>query len=132
MAGRRLVELGVDRLLDLHLLRDRLDHDVDVAEPLVVGRPGDQPHHLVEAGVGGLLGDLLLLDQAGRWDGHLSRLVERGVDELLLDVLDDDRDVCGRDHLRDLAAHGAAAEHGGLEDEHFGEFLPVGERVGTR
>ncbi len=38
VAGRHLVELGEDRLLDVHPLGHGLDHDVDVAEPLVVGR----------------------------------------------------------------------------------------------
>jgi hypothetical protein len=40
------------------------------------------------------------------------------VDELLLDVLDHDGDVGGGDDLGDLATHRAAAQHGGLEDEH--------------
>ena len=50
--------------------------------------------------------------------GHLARLLEPGVDELLLDVLEDDRDVGGGDRLGDLAAHRAGADDGGLEDEH--------------
>ena len=44
----------------------------------------------------------------------------RGVDELLVDVLDDDGDVGGGDRLGDLAAHGAAADDGGLGNEHCG------------
>ena len=116
MAGRGRVELAEDRLLDLHLLRHRLDHEVDVAELLVGGRAGDQAHHLVEAGVGLLLGQLLLLDQPVELAlGDRARLLERGVDELLVDVLDDDGDVGGGDRLGDLAAHGAAADDGGLE-----------------
>ena len=47
-----------------------------------------------------------------------ARFLDRGVDELLVDVLDDDGDVGGGDRLRDLAAHGAAADDGGLGNEH--------------
>ena len=43
---------------------------------------------------------------------------EAGVDEALVDVLEDHWDVGGGDHLRDLAAHHAGADDGGLEDEH--------------
>ena len=64
VAGRGGVDLAEDRLLDRHLLRHRLDHEVDVAELLVAGGAGDPPHHLGQAGVGLLLGQLLLLDQA--------------------------------------------------------------------
>ena len=119
VAGRRRVELAEDRLLDLHPLRHRLDDEVDVAELLVGRGAGDQAHHLGEAGVGLLLGQLLLLDQAGELAlGDGARLLDRGVDELLVDVLDDDGDVGGGDRLRDLTAHGAAADDGGLGNEH--------------
>ena len=126
MAGRGGVELAEDGLLDLHLLRHRLDHEVDVAELLVGGGAGDPAHHLGEAGVGLLLGQLLLLDQAGELAlGDRARFLDRGVDELLVDVLDDDGDVGGGDRLRDLAAHGAAADDGGLGNEHCGWILRV-------
>ena len=126
MPGRGRVELAEDRLLDLHPLRHRLDDEVDVAELAVARRPGDQPHHLGEARVGLLLGQLLLLDQAGELAlGDGAGFLQRRVDELLLDVLDDDGDVGRGDRLRDLAAHGAAADDGGLRDEHFGWLPPV-------
>jgi hypothetical protein len=40
------------------------------------------------------------------------------IDELLLDVLEYDGDVSGRDRLSDLAAHRARADNRGLEYEH--------------
>ena len=42
------VELREDRVLDLHLLRDGLDHEVDVAEVVVGGRAGDQPERVLD------------------------------------------------------------------------------------
>ena len=120
------VDLAEDRLLDLHLLRHRLDHEVDVAELLVAGGADHVPHHLGEPRVGLLLGQLLLLDQAGELAlGDAAGFLEGGVDELLVDVLDDDGDVGGGDRLRDLPAHGAAADDGGLGDEHWLRFPPV-------
>ena len=117
--GVTLVELGEDGLLDLHPLGDRLDDEVDVAEALVLGGARDQPEDLLATRVGLLLGDLLLLHQAGELAlGHLARLGQPRVDELLLDVLHHHRDVCRGDHLRDLAAHRSGAEHRGLEHEH--------------
>ena len=78
------------------------------------------------AGVGLLLGQLLLLDQAGELAlGDGAGFLEGGIDELLVDVLDDDGDVGGGDRLRDLPAHGAAADDGGLGDEHWLRFPPV-------
>ena len=124
------VELAEDGLLDLHLLRHGLDHEVDVAELLVGGGADDQAHHLGEAGVGLLLGQLLLLDQAAELAlGDRARFLDRGVDELLIDVLDDDSDVGGGDRLCDLAAHGAAADDGGLRYEHGKGFLQLGNRA---
>ena len=77
VAGRGGVDLAEDGLLDLHLLRHRLDHEVDVAELLVAGGAGDQAHHLGEAGVGLLLGQLLLLDQAAELAlGDRARLLD--------------------------------------------------------
>ena len=119
VAGGGGIELAEDGLLDLDLLRHRLDHEVDVAELLVGRGAGDLAHHLGEAGVGLLLGQLLLLDQARELAlGDGPRLLQSGVDELLVDVLDDDRDIGGGDRLRDLAPHGAAADDGGLGNEH--------------
>ncbi len=84
-----------------------------------------ETHHLGEAGVGLLLGQLLLLDQAGELAlGHGARLLDRGIDELLVDVLDDDGDIGGGDRLGDLAAHCAAADDGGLGNEHWLGFPP--------
>ena len=129
MAGSRRVELAEDGLLDLHPLGHRLDDEVDVAELLVGGRAGDQAHHLGEAGVGLLLGQLLLLDQAGELAlGDRARLLDRGIDELLVDVLDDDGDVGCGDRLGDLTAHGAAADDGGLRYEHWLAIPPVSGR----
>ena len=114
MARRDLVELGEHRLLDLHPLRHGLDHEVDVAEAVVVGRAGDQPELALE------------LVDAARACRHrrapataIAAFSRPGVDELLLDVLEHDRDVGVGDHMRDLAAHRAGADHGGLEDEQF-------------
>ena len=49
MPGRLLVELGEHRLLDLHPLGHRLDHEVDVAEALVLGGAADQAEDLLAA-----------------------------------------------------------------------------------
>ena len=94
MAGRGHVELAEDRSLDVHLLGDRLDHEVDVTEAVVLGRSLDPAEGLLELLVGLLLGDLLLLDQASELAlRHLTRLLEALVDELLLDVLQHHREA---------------------------------------
>jgi hypothetical protein len=134
--GRGRVELAEDRLLDLHLLRHRLDHEIDVAEVLVARRPRDQPHHLRQARIGLLLGQLLLLDEAGELPlGDGARLLQGGIDELLVDVLDGNGDVGCGDRLRDLAAHGASADDGGLGNEHsacpFGSGLRAPQAAGA-
>ena len=71
---------------------------------------------------GALLGgDLLLLDElADLALGDLAGLLEAGVDELLIDVLEDDGDVGGGDDLGDLPAHDPCADDRGFEDEHGG------------
>src|SRR4029450_4904957 len=104
---------------------DRLDHEVDVAEALVLRRPRDSAQRRLEALVGLLAGQLLLLDQAVELaPGDLARLLEPGVDELLLHVLEHHRDLGRRDHLGDLAAHRAGADYCGFEDEH--QIFPPG------
>ncbi len=120
MAGRDGVELGEDRLLDLHALRDGLDDEVDVAEARVARRALDQADDAVDLGGGLLLGELALLDQAADLaGGDVAGLGEAGVDELLLDVLEDDGEACGGDRLRDLPTHRSGADDGGLEHEHL-------------
>jgi hypothetical protein len=112
------IQLLEDRLLDLHLLRDRLDHEIDVTEAFVFGRARDQAHQVVEALVRLLLGQLLLAHQPLQLAfGDLARLLQGTVDELLLDVLHQDWDLGGGDDLGDLPAHRAAAHHCGLEHE---------------
>ena len=64
MAGRGRIQLLEDLLLDLHFLGDGLDHEIDVAEPLVVGRAADQAHRALEVLLGLLFRDLLLPDEA--------------------------------------------------------------------
>src|SRR3954469_20135491 len=123
VARRHLVELGEHRLLDVHPLRHGLDHEVDVAEALVLGRPVDAPEDRGGLLLALLLGDLLLLDQLPDLAlGDLLGLLEPCVDELLLDVLQHDVDVRGGQHLGDLSTHGSGADHGGFENEHL-EFL---------
>ena len=103
MAGRDVVELGEHGLLDLHPLRHRLDHEVDVAEALVLGGARDAADDLLELGVGLLLRDLLLLHQPAELGlGDLAGLLEARVHELLLDVLEHDRKARAGDDLRDL------------------------------
>ena len=121
MAGGDGVELAEHGLLDFHLLGHGLDHEIDVAEAFVLGGAVDEAHRFLQLGVGLLLGDLLLLDQAGELTlGDFAGLLEPSVHELLVHVLEDDRDVGGGDRLGDLAAHGARADDRGLEDEHAG------------
>src|SRR5918994_1457841 len=45
--GSDLVQLAEDRLLDLHPLRHGLDHEVHVAEAVVIGGPGDPAEDLL-------------------------------------------------------------------------------------
>ena len=117
--GVTCVELGEDGLLDLHPLGGGLDHEVDVAEGRVVGRALDPAHDLGEAGVGLLLGQLLLRDELVELAlGDLVGLLEAVVDELLVDVLEDDVDVGGGDRLGDLASHRSGTDDCSLEDEH--------------
>ena len=113
------VEVGEHRVLDRHPLGHGLDHEVDVAEPVVVRRPEICPSTRVDLRGGLLLAELALLDELrGLALRHLAGLVEAGVDEALVDVLEHDGNVRARDHLRDLAAHHAGADDRGLEDEH--------------
>jgi hypothetical protein len=118
VAGRDRVELAEDALLDLHLLGHGLDHEVHVTETVVARGAGDPAHYLVDLCVGLFLGDLLLLHQAAHLaGGHVARLVEPVVDEVLVDVLEHDLDAGRGDRLGDLAAHGACAHDGGFEYE---------------
>ena len=124
MPGRDRVELGEDRLLDLHALGHGLDDEVDVAEALVGRGAVDAPDDLVDLRRGLLLGEPALLHQPGDLAlGDVARLVEAGLDELVLDVLEHDGDAGGGDGLGDLAAHGAGADDGGLEHEHGGQAI---------
>jgi len=127
MPGGRSVQLGEHGALDLHALRRRLDDEVDVAEVGVVERAVDATHDLIEAGVGLLLGHFLLGDEpveAGL--GQLARLVEAVVDELLLDVLEHNREIRRRDRLGDFAAHRAGADHCRLEYEQLASVQVCG------
>ena len=127
MPGSDHVELVEDRLLHLHFLGHGLDHEVDVAETVVLGRSLDPADDLLELLVGLLLGDLLLLDEAPELTlADLAGLLEPLVDELLLHVLEGDGQAGGGDHLRDLASHRAGAHDGGFENEHA---LPWCSRV---
>ena len=119
MARRHGVELAEDGLLDLHALGHGLDDEVDVAEALVGGGAVDAPDDVGHLRRALLLGEPALLDQRGDLAlGDVARLVEAGLDELVLDVLEHDGDAGGGDGLGDLAAHGAGADDGGLEHEH--------------
>ena len=69
--------------------------------------------------VGLLLGELALLHELRQLAlRHLARLLEPRVHELLVDVLEQDGHVGGRDHLGDLAAHDAGADDRRFEHEH--------------
>ena len=82
--------------------------------------PGDAAEDLGGLGIGLLLGDLLLLDQPGELSlRDLLGLLQAGVDEFLLDVLQDDVDAGGGDDLGDLASHRPGADDGRLEYEHW-------------
>ena len=94
MTGGDRVELGENCLLDRHLLRDRFDHEVDVAELVIGDGSGDVGQDLGQAGVCLLLGDLLLLDLAAELAGSdVLDFFDCVVDELLVDVLDYDGSV---------------------------------------
>src|SRR5436190_17804041 len=73
-----------------------------------------------ELAVGVVLGDLLLLHEAGELSlRHLPGLLETLVDELLLDVLKDHREAGRGDRLCNLASHRAGAHDGGFEYVHL-------------
>ena len=111
MTGGHFVELGEHGLLDRHALGHSLDHEVDVAERRVIGRPRDQPQPPLELGRLELAGvDPALPQRPG--------LLQPEVNELLIDVLEDDRNVGVGDRLSDFTTHRAGADHGGFEDEH--------------
>jgi hypothetical protein len=119
VARRHRVELREHRVLDLHPLRHGLDHEVDLAEPVVAGRPGDQPERVRDVLLGLLGADLLLLDEPLVLPlGHLARLLQARVHELLIHVLEHHGDVGGRQHLGDLPAHDAGSDDPGFEYEH--------------
>ena len=119
VAGRRGVELGEDGLLDLHPLRHGLDHEVDVAEARVGGAAVDTPDDLLDLRSALLLGQLAALDQfPDLTRGHVASLVEPGLDERVVDVLELHRDARGRDRLGDLPAHRPCTYDGCLEHEH--------------
>ncbi len=119
MAGCDRVQLGEHRLLDLHPLRHGLDHEVNVAEGSIRGGALDPAKDLLDLS-GALLGrDALLLDQLADLPlGHFARLVQARLHEILVDVLEDDREAGRGDRLGDLPAHGARPDDGGLEHEH--------------
>jgi hypothetical protein len=108
-------------VLDLDLLRHGLDHEVDVAEAVVRRRPGDQAKCVCRLRLRLLLRDLALLDELGDLlVRHLAGLLEPRVHESLVNVLEQDGHVGGRDHLGDLAAHDAGAHDRRFEHEHDG------------
>ena len=72
-AGRGRVQLREHRLLDLHPLGHGLDHEVHVAEAVVLERAVDAADDLLELAIGVLLGDLLLRDQTGQLAWESSR-----------------------------------------------------------
>jgi hypothetical protein len=124
VAGGDRVELGEDLLLEADDLRHRLDDEVDVAEALVAGRSDDPVEDLLDRGLALLLGQLALVDElADLALGHVAGLYEAGVDELLLDVLEDDGDPRGGDRLGDLAAHRPRADDRSFEYVHAS--LPI-------
>ena len=77
-----------------------------------------------------LLGEPPLLHElAGLLLGDAARLRDAGIDQVLADVLQHDGNAGGGDRLRDLAAHGAGADDGGLEHEHGRGLLEAGRAV---
>ena len=122
MTGRGRVELREDAVLELQLLRHRLDREVDVTEPLVAGHRCDQADDLLDLGGGRLVGELALGDELGRrLLAQLARLGDPGVDERLVGVLEQDGKAGGRDRLGDFDARGARADDRRFEHEHAAE-----------
>ena len=120
VAGRGRVELGEDGLLDLDLLRHGLDHEVDVAEVLIGGRAVDPSEHLLDLRLPLLLCELALLDELPDLSGGDAQgLVEAGLHERVVDVLQHHRDPRRGDRLGDLAAHRPGAHDSSLEYEHL-------------
>ncbi len=119
MAGRRRVELGEHRLLDLDPLGNGLDHEVDVAEAVVARRAGDPADDLLRLRCGLLGRQPLPFDEPRELAlGDLARMGQAGVDQRLVDVLEHDGQPGGGDGLGDLATHRPRPHDGDLEDEH--------------
>jgi hypothetical protein len=113
------VELGEDRLLDLHLLGHRLDHEVHVAERLIGRGALDAPHDFLDLSLGLLGGDLAPLGQLAHLASRdVASLLQPRPHELLAYVLEHHRDPRSGNGLSDLSAHRPCTHHGGLEYEH--------------
>src|SRR6185437_2241259 len=113
------VELGEHALLDVHALGHRLDHEVDVAEGLIRGRAVDAVEDLLSLGVGLLGGDLAALGEFADLPARDVRgLLQPGLHERLVDVLEHHGDARGGDRLGDLPAHGSSADDRCLRYEH--------------
>src|SRR5207247_11085522 len=87
------VEFGVELLLHLHLLEDRLDDDLRPRDGLL---EFDDPADLRQDGVDLALGHLAPLDALREW---LRNPAETAIDETLIDVAYRDITHIGRDRM---------------------------------
>ena len=120
--GARLadaVEVGEELVLDADLLRDGLDDDVDVAERLALGGPGES----AEDRVGVALLEAALVDLAGEVLGDLGG---DGVDLVLAARDVGDGEAVGGEDLDHAGRHGAGA------DDTDGLDRPGGALAGAR
>ena len=103
------VELAEHLFLDVHILVDRLDHEVAILEVVEAERRGQQAHHRLDlvGRVPALLGRRLVI-LADRRDAAIERVL-RGLD-------DRDRDTGLEEVHRNPAAHRARADDADLLD----------------
>ena len=104
------LELAEDLLLHAHLLEHRLEHEVAVLEALVRGRAGDDRAQEAR----------LVLGQPPARGGVVELLADvrdSGVDDVLVEVADDERELEPADEQRgELARHQPRAEDAHLPD----------------
>jgi hypothetical protein len=106
---RDLREIGERRLLQIHVLEDRLDDDVHLIETVVRRGRRDERHRLVDLRRGHLaLRPRHVVVPADRRESALQRR--------LIDVFQEHRDAGVRVGHRDAAAHRAGAEDRGAPD----------------
>ena len=101
------VQLCEDALLEVEVLRHRLDDEVAVAQVTDLLREGEARGRRVEL----RLRHLAALDRTLQPEAAFDHRLPRLFDEVVVEVADDRLEAVRRERLRDAAAHHAAAHH---------------------